>query len=101
MREVPLEALLCASRTHPSRQPPTPQHTEGQFPDQEYTLSGAICTPLLGHYSRTIPWVICWSWGEGASSYERGTPVVVALRLMEAPLQATLNPEPCTLNPEP
>ena len=33
-------------------------------------------TPLLGLYSRTIPRVLWWSWGGGAVSYERGTPVL-------------------------
>ena len=33
-------------------------------------------TPLLGPYSRTIPGVLWWSWGGGAVSCERDTPVV-------------------------
>ena len=32
-------------------------------------------TPLLGPYRRTIPRVLWWSWGRGAVSFERGTPV--------------------------
>ena len=32
-------------------------------------------TPLLGPYRRTIHRVLWWSWGGGAVSYERGTPV--------------------------
>jgi len=32
-------------------------------------------TPLLGPYSRTMPRVLWRSWGGGAVSYERGTPV--------------------------
>ena len=31
-------------------------------------------TPLLEPYSRSIPWVIWWSWGGMGGSYERNTP---------------------------
>ena len=36
--------------------------------------------PLLGPSSRTIPRVLGWSWGGGAISYERGTPVGITCR---------------------
>ena len=31
--------------------------------------------PLSGPYGRTLPRVLWWSWGGGAASHERGTPV--------------------------
>ena len=81
--EVSLFQVACTSKTR--RSAVFARKTSETTPVTQYRkrVSGWLYrgtslirnTPLLGPYSKTIPRGKWWSWGGGAVSHERGTPV--------------------------